>query len=322
MIFRKTIYSIILSFITSILLSKSAISNLDKNKLNVTIHNLPKIKVITTITDLQSIVEEVGGEDRVKVESFCKGAQDPHFLEAKPSFILNTSKADLIVSIGLGLEIGWLPKVLAGGRNPKVMEGASGYLEVGPKVKVLEIPTGPISRAEGDVHPEGNPHVTLDPIRVGEIAIVIAERLGTIQPVSANYFMNRAKNMQSRLKNKTKVWLERVKKSKFKKVVTHHKLLSYFFDRFGIDSIARLEPLPGVPPSPAHILKVMREAKLKGVKKILVEHYFSDSAAKKVAYQLKNMLVKHTPVAVLATPKIKTIDDLFEEIVSKIEENS
>ena len=313
MTFKKIVYLIVLSLTSSVLFSQ--------NKLSSPASKLPKIKVLTTTTDLQSIVEEVGGE-RVTVDVFCKGAQDPHFLEAKPSFILKTSKADLVVSIGLGLEIGWLPKVLAGGRNSKVMEGASGYLEVGPKVKVLEIPTGPISRAEGDVHPEGNPHVTLDPIRVGEIAIVIAERLSSLESSSASFFMSRAKSMQSRLQNKTKDWAKRINNSEFKKVVTHHKLLSYFFDRFGVDSIARLEPLPGVPPSPAHVLKVMREAKAKGVKKILVEHYFSDGAAKKVASQLKNMIVKHTPVAVLANSKIATIDDLFEELVRTIEDKS
>ena len=137
--------------------------------------------------------------------------------------MLNTSRADLVVSIGLGLEVGWLPKVLSGGRNRKVMEGSSGYLEVGPTVKVLEIPTGPISRAEGDVHPEGNPHVTLDPIRVGEIAVVIAQRLGSMNPTLANSFLKRAKAMQLRLANKTKDWQTRINKSGFDRVVTHHK---------------------------------------------------------------------------------------------------
>ena len=114
-----------------------------------------KIKVVTTTTDLKAIVDEVGG-DKVQVTSFCKGSQDPHFLEAKPSYMIKTYRADLLVAIGLGLEVGWLPKVLEGSKNPKVMQGAKGYLEVGSKLKVLEVPKGPISRADGDVHPEGS----------------------------------------------------------------------------------------------------------------------------------------------------------------------
>ncbi len=280
-----------------------------------------KIRVVTTTTDLRSIVEEVGSE-KVTVDSFCKGEQDPHFLEARPSYILNASRADLVVSIGLGLEVGWLPKVLSRARNRNVMEGGSGYLEVGPTVKVLEVPTGPISRAEGDVHPEGNPHVTLDPIRVGEIALVIAERLGTVEPSSRDYFLNRAKAMQSRLKKKTEGWLKRIEKSGINKIVTHHKSLSYFFDRFKIESVAMLEPLPGVPPTAKHILKVMKESSAKGVKKILVENYFSDAVAKKVASEIPGIAVESVPVAVEGTAKVKNIDDLFEELVLKIEAKS
>ena len=280
-----------------------------------------KIRVVTTTTDLRSIVEEVGSE-KVTVDSFCKGEQDPHFLEARPSYILNASRADLVVSIGLGLEVGWLPKVLSRARNRNVMEGGSGYLEVGPTVKVLEVPTGPISRAEGDVHPEGNPHVTLDPIRVGEIALVIAERLGTVEPSSKDYFLNRAKAMQSRLKKKTEGWLKRIEKSGINKIVTHHKSLSYFFDRFKIESVAMLEPLPGVPPTAKHILMVMKESSAKGVKKILVENYFSDAVAKKVASEIPGIAVESVPVAVEGTAKVKNIDDLFEELVLKIEAKS
>ena len=313
MISRTSLYAIVLCLSSRVAQGKA----LTESK-----KTLPKLKVLTTTTDLQSIVEEVGGSDRVTVSSFCKGAEDLHFLEAKPSFILSTSKADLVVSIGLGLEIGWLPKVLAGGRNLKVMEGKSGYLEVGPHVSVLEVPTGPISRSEGDIHPEGNPHVTLDPIRVGEIAIVIAKRLGDLDPSSAKVFMQRAQSMQSRLKTKTKQWQERLQKIAFKKIVTHHKLLSYFFDRFGIESVARLEPVPGVPPTASHIMQVMKDAKEKGVKKILVEHYFSDKAAKKVASEIPGVFVKHTPVAVLATNSIKSIDDLFESLVRNLEATS
>jgi zinc/manganese transport system substrate-binding protein len=279
-----------------------------------------KVRVLTTTTDLKAIVEEVGGSS-VSVDAFCTGTQDPHFLEAKPSYIVNTSRADLVVSIGLGLEIGWLPKVLAGGRNSKVMEGTSGYLEVGPKVEVLEVPKGPINRAEGDVHPEGNPHVTLDPVRVGQIALLIAERLSSFDPKAASDFSIRAKAMQSRLLEKSKHWQQRINQAGFMKVVTHHKTLSYFFDRFGMESVAMLEPLPGVSPTANHVLKVIKQASEKGVKKILVENYFSDAVAQKVSTQISGISVESVPVAVLGESEIRTHDDLFEALVKKIESN-
>ncbi len=277
-----------------------------------------KIKVVTTTTDLKAIVDEVGG-DKVQVTSFCKGSQDPHFLEAKPSYMIKTYRADLLVAIGLGLEVGWLPKVLEGSKNPKVMQGAKGYLEVGSKLKVLEVPKGPISRADGDVHPEGNPHVNLDPIRVGEMAVIIAKRLSSLEPKFESFFQKNAKALESRLAKKTKEWQKRIDKLTVKKLVTHHKTLSYFFDRFGIESIAMLEPLPGVPPTANHILKVIKSAKQKGVKKIFVENYHSDLVAKKVASDVGGVTVASVPVAVLGTEKIKKSDDLFEELVSQLE---
>ena len=133
---------------------------------------------------------------------------------------------------------------------------------------------------------------------------------------------NRAKAMQSRLKKKTEGWLKRIEKSGINKIVTHHKSLSYFFDRFKIESVAMLEPLPGVPPTAKHILKVMKESSAKGVKKILVENYFSDAVAKKVASEIPGIAVESVPVAVEGTAKVKNIDDLFEELVLKIEAKS
>ena len=118
------------------------------------------LSVMTTLPDLKAVTEEVGGKD-VSVESFAKGTQDPHYLEPKPSYMVKASQADLVVAIGLGLEVGWLPPILQGSRNPKIQTGQQGYLEVGPSLDPLEVPKGNVTRADGDVHPEGNPHVTL-----------------------------------------------------------------------------------------------------------------------------------------------------------------
>lgn len=277
-----------------------------------------KITVLTTTSDLKSITEEVGGTE-VEVESFCQGAQDPHFLEAKPSYMQKTNHADLVIAIGLGLEVGWLSKVLSGGRNPNVMDGKNGYLEVGPLVQVLEVPKGPVSRADGDVHPEGNPHVTLDPIRVAQIGEQIAIRLSILDLSHAEKYKQNAALLKARLENKTKSWQQRIDQTTLKKVVTHHKTLSYFFDRFGIQNVAILEPFPGVPPTAPHVLSVINTSAKEGVKLLLVENYFDDSVAKRVARDVPGVRVESVPVSVGGTSEIKNVDDLFENLVRKFE---
>ena len=135
-----------------------------------------EMKILTTTTDLRVLCSEVAGRFAT-VESIAKGTQDPHFIEAKPSFMVKASQADLIVSNGLDLEVGWLPNILTGARNPKIKAGGKGNLEIGPLVEPLEVPTGKISRADGDVHPFGNPHFMLDPVRAASAARAVAKRL-------------------------------------------------------------------------------------------------------------------------------------------------
>src|SRR4026209_1495725 len=139
-------------------------------------HAQGKLNVITTTEDLASIAREVGG-DHVVVESISRGYQDPHFVEAKPSFILKLQKADLLVVVGRELEIGWLPPLIQQSRNAKIQQGAEGYLDASGQAKILEIPQGQITRAMGDVHPLGNPHYWLDPENGKIIARQIAGKL-------------------------------------------------------------------------------------------------------------------------------------------------
>ena len=142
------------------------------------------INVVATTEDLASLAREVGGE-RVKVDSLARGYQDPHFVEAKPSFILKLHSADLLVLVGRELEIGWLPPLIQQSRNAKVQAGADGYLDASLTVKILEIPTGQVTRAMGDVHPLGNPHYWLDPDNGRRIAKAIADKLGRLAPGDA-----------------------------------------------------------------------------------------------------------------------------------------
>jgi zinc/manganese transport system substrate-binding protein len=277
-----------------------------------------KLNVLTTVTDLRAIVSEIGG-DQVDVSSIAKGTQDPHYIEAKPSYMIKASKADLIISIGLELEIGYLPSIIQGARNPKITQGSKGYLEVGPLIKALEIPTGKITRAEGDVHPLGNPHILLDPIRTGEIAVKIAQRMGELDPSNAKQFLEKGLALQARLQKKTKDWSKRIKKANVKSVVSYHKTLTYFFDRFNIENSAILEPKPGIPPTASHILEVIGIIKQKKIPLIMIENYFDASTADRIKEEVPGIRIASVPVSVNGTSDINSLDDLYEKLVSVIE---
>src|ERR1043165_6469534 len=149
-----------------------------------------RLNIITATSDLASLTQEVGG-DRVQVESIAKGYQDPHFVEAKPSFLLMLRRADLLISVGLQLEIGWLPPLITQSGNPRIQVGAAGYLDASQFAEILEIPTGQVTRAMGDVHPLGNAHYWLDPGNGLPVAKGIAAKLGELDPQDSSYFQQR-----------------------------------------------------------------------------------------------------------------------------------
>ena len=231
------------------------------------------IKVVTTTEDLESITREVGG-DKVSVESLAKGYQDPHFVEAKPSFILKLHSADLLVVVGRELEIGWLPPLIQQSRNAKIQVGAEGYLDASLTAKILEIPTGQITRAMGDVHPSGNPHYWLGPDNGRRIAQSIQQKLSEISPGDAAYFAQRYADFDRRLAEAEKRWHAAMAPYKGVKVVTYHRSWPNFTEAFGLDVIGYVEPKPGIPPSPSHTLELIQEMKRQQVKVIIMEPYF------------------------------------------------
>ncbi len=277
-----------------------------------------KLQVLTTTTDLRAIASEVGGEF-VVAESIAKGTQDPHYIEAKPSFMVKGSRADLVIAVGLDLEVGWLPSIQNGARNPKIQRGRPGYLEVGPQVKPLEVPTGEITRAQGDVHPFGNPHVTLDPVRAGEIALLIAKRLGEIDSANAAIYRQKAEAIQARLSEKTKAWKARVKKAGVTQVVTFHRTLSYFLDRMEIGLAAILEPKPGIPPTSSHVIEVIKLIRERKISLVLVENYFDPTVTKKIREDAPGIRTATVAVAVEGGPGLDTLDAVYENLVRQIE---
>ena len=232
-----------------------------------------KLNVVTTTEDLASIAREVGG-DRVAVDAIAKGYQDPHFVEAKPSFILKLQKADVLIVVGRELEIGWLPPLVQQSRNAKVQPGADGYLDASLHARILDIPTGQVTRAMGDVHPLGNPHYWLDPENGKRIAKDIADKLSQARPNDRASFEHRLEDFTARLDAAGKRWLAQMAPYKGTKVVTYHRSFTNLADRFGLDVIGYIEPRPGIPPSPQHTLDLINEMKRQNIRLVLVEPYF------------------------------------------------
>ena len=232
-----------------------------------------KLNVVTTTEDLAAIAREIGG-DRITVESIARGYQDPHFVEAKPSFILKLQKADLLIVVGRELEIGWLPPLIQQSRNAKVQVGAQGYLDASQRARILDIPTGQVTRAEGDVHPQGNPHYWLDPENGKAVGKEIADKLSELRPNDRATFDQRLTAFNGRVDDAEKRWLAAMQPYKGVKVVTYHRSFPNFAERFGLDIVGYVEPRPGIPPSPQHTLDLINDMKRQNVKLVLVEPYF------------------------------------------------
>jgi zinc/manganese transport system substrate-binding protein len=232
-----------------------------------------KLNVVTATEDLAAISREIGG-DKTNVDSIAKGYQDPHFVEPKPSFLLKLQKADLLELVGLQLEIGWLPPLQTQSRNPKVQVGAAGYMDLSQYCQIMEIPTGQITRAMGDVHPLGNPHYWLDPANGRRIAKALQTKFSEMLPGDAAYFAQRYSDFNERLGAAEKRWEAAMAPYRSRKVVTYHRSWPNFCERFGLNVVDYVEPKPGIPPTPSHTLEVINTMTRENIKLILVEPYF------------------------------------------------
>ena len=269
-----------------------------------------KLSVVTSTTDLAALTEEVGG-DKLNVESIAKGYQDPHFVEAKPSFLLKLRQADLLISVGLQLEIGWLPPLITQSGNPRIQVGAQGYLDASQFAKILEIPQGTVTRAEGDVHPLGNPHYWLDPDNGRRIARGIANKLADLDPADGAFFQQRFQDFEKRLLAAEQKWDAEMKPYRGRKVVTYHRSLPNFAKHFGVDVIAYVEPRPGIPPTPSHTLELMQLMKRENCKIILVEPYFDLKTPQSIARETGAQVVVYLP-SVGGAKEVTTYFQLFD----------
>jgi len=240
------------------------------------------VNVVTTTEGLASLVREVGG-DRVKVQPLARGVADPHFVDANPMLAVKLRSADLLVDVGLDLEVGWLPPLVTQSRNAEIQPGGRRRLTAAGAVALLDAPTGPVDRSRGDVHPGGNPHFLTDPGRAVQVAAAIAERLAALDPAGKATYEARLADFRSRALAAVAGWRARLAPLKGRKILTHHRTLSYFLEWTGLASAGELEPKPGIPPPPAHLAELVEVARREGVKAIVVENYYDRRSAAAVA---------------------------------------
>jgi zinc/manganese transport system substrate-binding protein len=277
---------------------------------------LAALHVVSSIPTLGSLAKEVGGS-RVEVESLGKGYQDPHFVEPKPNLMLVLNRADLLLHVGLELEIGWLPPLVLGSRNPKIQQGEPGNLDCSRSIPVLDVPTTKVDRSMGDIHPQGNPHYWLPPGNAKIIAREIAQRLEQMDPDGrADYEKNLAA-FNARVEAKEKEWAPLAAKLKGVKVATYHKSWSYVSQWLGLEEIGYVEPKPGIPPDPQHLARLIGVMKQDGARLLLVEDFYNKSVASLVADKAGAKMIT-LPTDVGATPQIKDWFTLVETVLKAL----
>lgn len=276
-----------------------------------------KINIVTSVPDLAAIAKEVGG-DNVNVRSLGKGYQNPHFVDAKPSYILELNKADLLIYIGSDLEIGWLPILITGARNSKInVSNLNGNLDTSTLVPLLDLAESKVDRSMGDIHPWGNPHFLLDPRRAIIVASGIADRLIELDPDNILSYKSNLADFTNRLEAKIIKWDELLAPYKGTKIFTYHKLWTYFIEWVEFAEAGTIEPKPGIPPTPKHVAGLIKIAESSDIKLAITANYYPQRTGQRIA-KAANVPFLSLPAQVGGEEGINTYSDLIDTIVNRI----
>ena len=248
------------------------------------------LRVVTSLPDLAALTKAVGGE-HVTVTSLALPSQDPHFVDAKPNLALELNRADLLIAIGLELEIGWLPTLQNSARNPRILTNNPGYLDVSQYVQRLEVPAVAVDRSQGDVHPGGNPHYLYEPRTGITVATAIAERMSMLDAKNAATYRANLEKFKAEVEKALPGWEQRLAGLKGTPIIAYHRTTAYLARWLGFDTIAYLEPKPGIPPNPAHVAGVLGLGRQKKARMILQEDYYPVTTARLVANKIPAPLV-------------------------------
>ena len=269
-----------------------------------------KLNVVATLPDYGAIAEAIGGAN-VKVTSLARGTEDPHFVDARPSFIRVLNQADVLIEGGAELEIGWLPPLVNSARNPKILADAPGHVVLSRKIQLLDVPTSPVDRSQGDVHPAGNPHFNLDPARGKDMAGAIATAFIKLDSANAFTYEANLKKFNDRLDTKLAEWTKALAPYRGAKVITYHKSFDYLLERFGLELAGTIEPKPGIEPSPTHINALIPRAKADGVKLVIIEPNRPRKTSSYVAESIGAKLVV-LPALVNGVPETSNFIDFID----------
>jgi len=277
-----------------------------------------ELKVVASLPDFGAIAEAIGGK-AVDVTTIARGSEDPHFVDARPSFVRVLNKADLLIEGGADLEAGWLPTLVTAARNAKIQGTGKGHLVLSRFVKLIDVPTAPVDRSMGDVHPTGNPHYWLDPRNGKIIAEKIAATLSELDPKNAETYRGNLAAFTKKLDAKWPEWQKKLESLRGAKIITYHKTYEYLAAAFGLEVIAQLEPKPGIEPSATHIAQLVQRAKEAGVKFVIIEPYRPRRSAEQVAEAVGARMVV-LPDKTGSTPEAKDYFSLFDAIVRRLTE--
>lgn len=273
------------------------------------------VNVAVSYPFIEALTEAVGGK-QVSVTALAKGDWDPHFVVPRPSLIRQVAKADLLIINGAGLEIGWMPPLIRQSHNAHIQPGGMGFLDLSQYVTLINKPKA-VSRANGDIHPDGNPHYATDPYVMLKLSQAIANRLGQLDPEHAKIFTQRAAAFNKKWQKNLTRWDQMMKPLSGTKLIQYHELFNYFLKRYKLISIGNIEPLPGINPSSRHTLALIRQIKAEGAKLILQDVYHSPKSAKYIAEKTgaKTVVLPHD---VSALSEVNSLEKLYDTIIDRV----
>jgi zinc/manganese transport system substrate-binding protein len=274
-----------------------------------------KTKIVVTYPYIASLVHEIA-KDQASVTTLAKGDEDPHFVVPRPSFIGKMRQADLLIINGASLEIGFVPPLIRQANNPKIMPGADGLVDLSQAVTLIEKPDS-VSRSEGDIHPDGNPHFILDWHNVPAVARMIAGALGRVDPSNAGTYQANLNNFLARWKAKSAEWDQKAAPLRGKSVIQYHRLFDYFAARTGLKIVGELEPKPGIPPTSRHLEELIAANAAGGLFKIITDPYHEQKTAQGLSQKISVPWVL-LPQDVGATPGAQNTFGLFDTLLANV----
>lgn len=273
------------------------------------------LRVLATTPDWAALTTELGG-DKVNVYTATSAFQDVHRVDAKPSLVARARTADLVVATGAELEIGWMPVLQQDSGNTKIQPGSPGYFEAAPRVQMLEVPSA-VDRSMGDIHPLGNPHVTLNPHNIALIAAALSARLAQVDPSNAAFYQQRGADFQKRWTAATLKWEAEAAPLRGIGVVVIHRDQAYLCNWLGLKELAAIEPKPGVPPSAGYLAELVTRLAATPPKIILRSAYNDPKAADWLSARIHAPVVL-LPYSVGGTPEAKDLFGLFDDTVNRL----